>query len=70
MNSIEFECNQYKNRLGLKLDDGERVSDCMAKKVLYDGLKGKAGLIVKEEGTGLIEGKEKIRVLLQSVMYP
>lgn len=47
MNSIEFECNQYKNRLGLKLNDGERVSDCMAKKMLYDGLKDKAGLIVK-----------------------
>lgn len=47
MNSIEFVCNQYKNGLRLKLGDGEKVSDCLAKKRLYDGLKDKAALIVK-----------------------
>lgn len=47
-----------------------KVSDCLAKRQFYDGLKSKAYLILKKDQPGLLENKANIVGILSGLFYP
>jgi flagellar biosynthesis chaperone FliJ len=49
LHSLEFECNQYQDRLGSKLPDGEGVTECWKNKDFFEKLNSKASLIVRQD---------------------
>lgn len=54
----------------MRLKDGERVSDCLARRKLYEGLRDKGKVIIKGEVTGLGYSKDIMLRVLESVVYP
>ena len=60
LNSIEFQCNQYKDQLANRVFKTDQVTRCLAKKDFYEKLAGKAKLILHDEDFSMKEDKKYI----------
>ena len=60
LNSIEFQCNQYKDQLANRVFKTDQVTKCMAKKDFYEKLAGKAKLILHDDDFSMKDDKKYI----------
>lgn len=70
LNSLEFECNQFKDRLSLRLKDSNVITECLKNKDYFDKLRVKAQLILRKDDESSVESREEVRKGFWDITYP